>query len=201
MAIIDTHLPFNAESLIETVQKKDNFIRENAVYEQDIFLNEMYRELVLDSPVKPTYVLLMGDLNYRIKPFNNWSASATSLQLLNTLKNDPEQYTQLIKQYDEYWQQERKVNIYTLNEGINNMGPQFAPTCKMAKPRPVDQVNINSYKTGKFDQRTISHCDRILYTTLRPGAKLICTEYNRLDYGNTVKSDHAMVYGTYTFGF
>ena len=200
LAIIDAHLPFDAKSLKDSVLKQDDLIRDNSVYDQDIFYNEAYRTLVLDAPAKPVYVLFMGDLNYRIKPFNNWSSQATGTRLLETLRIDPNQYTQLIKQYDEYWQQAAKKNIYLFNEGINNNGPQFSPTCKMAKPRPIDTVDIFSYKIGEFYQRVPSHCDRILYTTLRStGPQLICVEYNRFDYGNTVKSDHALVYGTFTF--
>lgn len=198
LAIINCHFPFEPYSLMKAVSEKDTLIRDNAVYQQDIFFNEMYRKLVIDCDAKPNYVLLMGDLNYRIQPFENWAADKSAEKLLAALDN-PVLYSQLIHQYDEYSLQSEKGNIYKFNEGVNNVGPQFAPTCKMTKQRS-SELSIDSYRLGRENHRVPSHCDRILYKTVESRkVDLICTEYDRLEYGITNKSDHTPVIGTFTF--
>ena len=191
LAIVNTHFPFDSQSLTTTVIKRDLMIRQNAVLAQDRFFNEAYRELILDAPARPAHVLFMGDLNYRIDPFMDWSARETGAILLRTLETSPEQYAELIDRHDELRQQLRKGNLYPMLEGIENKGPVFAPTCKMEQTRTPGLFRIWDYSLGKSDQRVPSHCDRILHLNLT------CTEYSRFDHGVMAKSDHAGVIGVY----
>lgn len=191
LAIINTHFPFDATSLNKTVLKRDLMIRHNSIMLQDQFFNEAYRYLVLEAPVRPKYVLLMGDLNYRIDPFVNWSAYETGKILLETLQSSPEEYQKMVDQHDELRKQFRKGNLYPFLEGIDDRGPIFAPTCKMEKDRPAGSCRLEDYSLGKLDQRVPSHCDRILHQ------KMICLKYDRFDHGVMVKSDHAGVVGLY----
>src|SRR5690606_37377450 len=66
LAVINCHLIFNSKSLLEAELKKDMFIRQNEVLQQNICFNEIFRTLVLDLPTKPDYVIYLGDFNYRM---------------------------------------------------------------------------------------------------------------------------------------
>lgn len=198
VAIINAHSPFEPNSLIETVQKKNFMIRQTALFAQNNFYNEMYQKLVMESPARPQYLILLGDLNYRILPFQNYSAGQTGEVLLKTLSESPQEYSLLIDKHDELRLQIRKGNIYPMKEGIRDVGPHFAPTCKMCRERSPGEHKLTNYSLGKHDQRVPSHADRILYQNLETAArKLDCTEYDRFDYGVMVRSDHAGVLGTY----
>lgn len=192
LALINMHLPFNAASLIESTQKEDRYIRMNAVATQNIFLNNAYRKLVFENPAQPHYTIVMGDLNYRMIPFDNWSARETGEAILA----NPEQY----RQHDELTIEMQGGDIYPLNEGVGNVGPTFAPTCKMRKGRNIeDGIQLEDYNLGKHDARVPSYCDRILYQTYGAVPEMVCLLYDRFDEGMMNKSDHAGVYGLYSF--
>lgn len=181
LAIVNCHLPFDAQSLRDTVHYQDPYIRQDAVFVQNQFYNEIYRRLYKRSPA--CEMILMGDLNYRITPYVNWSAEQTGIDLLEHPEN--------ASAADELRYQMNKGNIYVLQEGIENRGPEFAPTCKMRKDR-TSEITIESYSLGKEDQRVPSHSDRILYTE-----GVTCLEYDRFDKGIMKRSDHAGVIGFY----
>jgi hypothetical protein len=105
-------------------------------------------------------------------------------------------------------------------EGINNEGPMFLPTCRL-KTLALDSSNgeisneekrsygIDFHRSGadpdnyamikKGKPRLPSWCDRILYRTpLSNKGMISCMIYDRMDYGNTVYSDHAPVIGLYS---
>ncbi len=85
-----------------------------------------------------------------------------------------------------------------LNEGVNNSGPLFLPTCKLRQGRDDVQCGIDSYRLGQEDQRTPSWCDRILFKQLDGcRGELSCILYDRWDYGTMNLSDHASVVGVY----
>src|SRR5665648_41607 len=125
LAIINTHFPFDSESLTATVQKEDLVIRQDAVLQQDRFYNQLYRALVMETPASPQYVLMMGDFNYRNYPMASWSAAETGKLVLEGRGAD----------FDELRQEFTKRNVYSFEEGIDDRGPSFAPTCKMVKNR------------------------------------------------------------------
>lgn len=192
LAIVNMHLPFDATSLSQTVEQKDAMIRQNAVFCQDQFYNEAYRKLVLEAPSRPDYSLVMGDLNYRMCAFIDWSAQKTGQVILNTLKDIPE-FIKLINTYDELRQEFKRGNIYTLSEGVEDSGPLFPPTGKLKHKRDPGEIDIDAYSLGKKDQRVPSFPDRILHSP-----EIKCTEYARFDNGIMTKSDHAAVIGIYS---
>lgn len=202
MAFIDVHLPFNASSLKESKDKNDPMIRQDAITNQNVCLNRTFRNLVLDLPVVPKYVILMGDLNYRIFPFLSLSAQETSNAILSS--TDRESLFNVYDDHDELKLQMMKGNIYKMDEGVNNQGPNFFPTCKMSHDRPVRSnvrdINTDDYKLGKDDQRVTSWCDRILtWSPDTSNVNLKCEYYNRMDTGMMIQSDHAGIIGQYTF--
>jgi hypothetical protein len=108
-----------------------------------------------------------------------------------------------------------------MSEGINNRGPEFAPTCYLSKTRvknlenhallkpynpnasftaPLIQHQVESVD---FQPNKINWCDRIFYGRFQRAYPLeyMCTEYNRIDDPDTVLklSEHSIVYGLYTF--
>lgn len=186
VAIINTHFPFEAHSLSEMISNHDKLVRQDALNNQNSFFNKVYRNLVANKDAYVSHAIVMGDFNYRMDPFVEWSATKTGYAILES-KN------QFLSDYDELWQQMSKGNIYIMNEGIDNLGPQFFPTCKMNKHRDTNQVSINSYNVGKDDSRVPSYCDRIIYSP----SGIECTIYDAIDEETTSMSDHAAVYGIF----
>lgn len=192
LAIINTHFPFDAESVANSVQQQNYSYRLAGVEAQNNFFNEFYRRLVQTSPANPDYVIVMGDLNYRMIPFRNWSARETGESILE----NPE----LHRSYDELTLSIRNQQVPEMMEGVGNIGPTFAPTCKMKKNRDNsdDRVYLEEYNIGKYDARVPSYCDRILYKSYTK-TRLVCLYYDRFDYGIMNQSDHAGVYGIFSF--
>lgn len=191
LAIMNVHLPMNSPSLSETVTWKDQKIREDQVLIQDMFLNAAYRKCILQAPANPKFVIVCGDLNYRFAPCINWSAKLTGEHILQSLPRLPF--------LDEFQESMRRGNIYSFEEGVNNVGPTFAPTCKMSKTRTAGNTTLESYSCGKQDQRVPSYADRILYNNrnVDPSKQIFCQNYDRWDFGVMVKSDHAGVFGEF----
>ena len=192
LAIINTHFPFHAESLLKSSDAKDYLLRLDSAAIQSSFFNELYQQLVIGAPADVNHVLLMGDLNYRMVPFENWSGTESG-ELILTSPN-------LYRSYDELFIEMNSGNVPLMQEGVNNTGPLFAPTCKMRKMRLNDAApDIQDYNIGKQDARVPSYCDRILYQNYGDSAPLRCLVYDRFDKGIMNKSDHAGVYGIYSF--
>ena len=187
LAIINVHLPFNSKSLKETKMNKDKLIRQDAITDQNTFYNSVYRNLVLNVKPNPTHLIMMGDFNYRIEPFINWSAVETGQEILNLTQT---KNFEIINKHDEYYQQINKKNIYVSDEGINNKGPEFYPTCKMRRNRE-NPYDLGSFNFGDADCRVPSYCDRILYQNLQ------CLKYERYDEDIIKQSDHAAIIGVY----
>ena len=93
------------------------------------------------------------------------------------------------------------------SNGQNNNG---SPTRKVRLANPerpfisdhplsIEERGNRMWNTGKWDQRSPSWTDRILYGTVQAGlGEIACTYYNRFDKGETMMlSDHAGVLGTY----
>lgn len=224
IAFINVHLPFSSQSLIDSTIKSDPMIRQNQVQIQNISFNEIYRRLVLDLPVKPDYVLYMGDFNYRIHGKqliqDGKITQITAYEISQIFERRPTLpvYQQFYKNYDELYQQMSNKYIYPFEEGINNQGPMFFPTGKLIKDRPEgyqdqgEDPNLEEpfhldrnrdpsscFKTGHIQQRCPSWCDRILYLSRENSSRpMKCLAYDRFDVGLTMKkSDHAGVIGLY----
>jgi len=195
LAIVNLHLPMNSQSLFEAVRTRDPHVRQDEVFIQDRFLNAAYRTCVLQAEAQPKFALVLGDFNYRFTPYVNWSARQTAEQIL--INPARRIYP------DEFQESRRKENIYSFEEGVNNQGPQFAPTCKMSKSRKAGSTDPSSYVFGKQDQRVPSYCDRILYNNLSSDSQkqIFCEKYDRWDFGIMSKSDHAGVTGIFTIRY
>lgn len=214
VSFMNAHLPFDAKSLVLAKQHQDPMIRQTALMEQNECFNIMIRELILNDTYEtfhgsykkiiPSFTIIMGDLNYRIQDTND--ASLIADRLLSDLNNPDKTVIREYLLYDELRIQMSKGNIYPFNEGINNSGPLFNPTAKMVHGRPSMTLDSNYtgqtfWKTGKWNQRAPSWCDRILYGSIQPSSsyKITCNVYDRFDIGSTIKlSDHCAVYGIYT---
>jgi hypothetical protein len=212
VSFMNAHLPFDAKSLIRTKQHQDPMIRQTALLKQNECFNTMVRELILNDTYEtfygsykkiiPTFAIIMGDLNYRIQ--NPTDASIIADRFLSDYGNPAKTVIHEYLHHDELRIQMAKNNIYTFNEGINNTGPLFEPTAKMVQGRPSMNSDTNYtgqtfWKTGKWNQRIPSWCDRILYGPIQSSSyKITCEVYNRFDIGSTIKlSDHCAVYGIY----
>lgn len=213
VSFMNAHLPFNAKSLVLTKQYGDPMIRQNALMEQNECFNTMVRELILNDTYEtfhgsykkiiPKFTIIMGDLNYRIQtPID---ASLIADRFLADYGNPAKTVIHEYLSHDELRTQMSKGNIYSFNEGVDNTGPLFEPTAKMVQGRPPlgphqNHTGDTFWKTGKWNQRTPSWCDRILYGPIQPSSyKITCEVYDRFETGATIKlSDHCAVYAIFT---
>lgn len=201
LAVINSHLPFDAKSLLKSREANDPIIRQNALFHSNICFNNIVRELIHDHKDNIDFVIFMGDLNYRIN--SNINAAILADKFLSDYDNPDKGIIKEYIKHDELRQQMAKENIYTFLEGVNDEGPVFEPTCKMVKGRD-ESCNLKSsavpaegsdcWNTGKHGQRLPSWCDRILYLNKSKNNTILCSDYNRFDYGETMlESDHAGV--------
>lgn len=210
LAIINSHLQFDASNLTDSVIHQDLMLRQDSLNKQNELFNEIYRNFILNTSIPNLSCIFVGDLNYRFIPVCNWSATRTFGEIFRLLNhfyfennNDDEteqekdEYKRMFHEFvlknDEYEQQRAKKNIYLLDEGVNNEGVFFPPTCKLNKKRETSEISMKSYKYGKTDQRVPSWCDRILYKNIR------CLKYDIFDVGNIKLSDHLALIGIFDF--
>jgi len=170
ISILNVHLPFSSVSLL-------NGSRHESVEWQFYVLQYFYNN---GLEYDPDFLFIVGDLNFR------------------TTKNilDPcffTNYNDFYKKYDELYLYSKYVIPFKINEGIENSGIDFAPTCKMNKDREPMSIN---YKLGKWGQRFPSWCDRILYTDF-VDFKTKCVMYERWEHSHMILSDHCAVLGTF----
>jgi hypothetical protein len=210
IGFICAHLPFNSKSIIDERLYNNKMLRQNELNITNTCFNKIIENLVLDNNINYDYIIYFGDLNYRISEHRPADIIANEL-----LSNELLYIKELYENFDELKCQMDKQNIYTFNEGIENKGPIFLPTCKMLKNRhftklnntklnntklnntKLNNTNLNniSWKLGKYNHRIPSWCDRILYKKYTDNNDNIkCIYYNRFDFGATMsKSDHAAV--------
>lgn len=202
IAFICAHLPFDAESLKQSLNRKDPHIRERAVAYSNCSFNYLLQELIFNVKLEDfstfaniEHIFFFGDLNYRVFSFEKGFEKRFLRASESTLRD-------IYMNNDELRQELNKGQIFlNFQEGITGKGPMFLPTCKMRKPRPdPDTITEISqlYNVGS-GQRQPSWCDRILYYNKGDiRMRIGCIAYDRLDAGETMKmSDHAAVYGIY----
>lgn len=193
LALICAHLPFDSTSLLLERKYKNQMLRQNAINKANICFNNIVEQLVLFKDPIPTHVIYFGDFNYRLADLRPATEIASEFRRES---NNKDFIRNMYTKHDELKEQMRRENIYSFSEGVDNEGPIFIPTCKMTKER--NGVEINSWETGRVNQRIPSWCDRILYrkfpNQVEDGRNLTCTYYDRFDVGMTMaKSDHAGV--------
>jgi hypothetical protein len=145
LAIINCHLPFGAYSLIRERMEQNKMIRQNQLNSSNVCFNYIFETAVVNSDLRPRHVIYTGDLNYRL------NAPVNSEKFISAMiENHSYEYIHdVYTSYDELYQQMEKGNIYYLEEGPENYGPVFYPTCKMVKGRNrelPDLVSNPNYK-------------------------------------------------------
>lgn len=189
ITFLNMHLPFEKYSILN----KGQYRKKEMLWQAEC-MSSLYEETI--EYFKPDYIILMGDLNFRNELLDEPNASTVAKKIFDR----PAFIIELIENHDELRKlinksYLRKRYVPILKEGVQNSGPIFLPTCKMAHNREhIDKVKEKAYLLGFFDQRVPSWCDRILYK----GYDLECLEYNRLDIGNMNLSDHAAVMGVFS---
>ena len=162
-------------------------------------LQQALKELVYTPPME--YVTIMG--SFSVGPTPCPLEVAIDAPHLCNRKYDP--FTS-------------SLDEFLLKEGIDNYGPMFPPTCYLTVNRepnhdssvitlkdfPSEAMN-NHHEVSEEDYQPgkAAWCDRIWYGTFQKAfnVQLICKTYDRLDdpQTNIRLSDHAIVYGFYTF--
>lgn len=168
------HLPFSSSSL------KDPVLRKTSADWQATCLQYIYKNLKGEDD---TTVFLAGDLNFRV--------DCPAAEMLFSL-DVPEKLTELYLNNDELKRYIEDKTVSYFLEGVDNSGPVFEPTCKLAQGVPSRDEKLK-YKIGKRGDRTPSWCDRILYDD----RSVICTKYYRFEKGNMNLSDHCAVVGEF----
>lgn len=186
IAFICCHLPFNSESLVKERFYNNKMLRQTELNSCNVHFNNIVDALVKMRSVIPSHVFFFGDFNYRVadpRPANEVAYDFDS--------EDSNTINALYIKYDELKEQMRRGNIYSFQEGVDNSGPTFKPTYKLSEDR--------KWKTGKWQQRVPSWCDRILYEKFsEDGHSITCLDYDRFDHGTVMsKSDHCAVVGVY----
>lgn len=185
---------------------------------------------------------IVGDLNYRVVKSNPYPIDSNNnskliyytnpdqvLKKISSLlkDNNRKKLKRYIADHDELTLFKRvSIDLKKFEEGINDLGPQFMPTCKMMINRNPKECgeNINfdekkrkekyvmkknrkkilttedeCYKFGNINHRVPSWCDRIMYQSKYKNIITIkCLEYNSFNgIGFVTQSDHNPVYGIY----
>lgn len=209
IAFLNVHLPFDSRTLdgsnrarIQTGVAHQNKAL-NALIE---YVQEQYRGI--------HYFFLMGDLNYRVLHRENQVDARAMYQLMS---ESAEQRRRVYETRDELKQSIDYGALPPFMEGIDNRGPEFMPTAKMARNRtPSGTTSAEAYKFGSNYQRNPAWTDRILYAshreleqTERPqrlkaeygriiegDGDITCFLYDRFESGRTMTlSDHSSVIG------
>ena len=196
IGFICAHLPFNSKSIIDERIYMNKMLRQNELNHTNTCFNKIIENLTLNCEYiskendKHDFLIYFGDFNYRLSDHRPADIVANEF-LLN--KNNTDYFLDIYNKNDELKEQMNRKNIYEFNEGIDNKGPLFLPTCKMLKNR---FKNNTYWKLGKNNHRVPSWCDRILYKkyNYNTNYNIKCIYYDRFDFGNTMsKSDHSGV--------
>jgi hypothetical protein len=210
LAVINAYVAFDkdsvkkARSAVGNYAKDENtigdpLVRQDALNYANICYNGIIRQLVLNLKVKPDYVILMGDLNYRTNQMDSFAETVASLFAKQANTSLPGFAKSYYEKFDELHQQMERGNIYKYDEGINNGGPAFAPVCVMKKKRNC-RSDPECWDT-KDEHIFPSWCNRILYKNYVSSDKMCCLLYNSFDEGDTMKkSKNQAVYALFQIG-
>lgn len=209
IAFLNVHLPFDSRTLDGSNRARI----QTGVAHQNKALNTLI-EYVQEQYRGIHYFFLMGDLNYRVLHRENQVDARAMYQLMS---ESAEQRRRVYETRDELKQSIDYGALPPFMEGIDNRGPDFMPTAKMARNRtPSGTTAAEAYKFGSNFQRNPAWTDRILYAshreleqTERPhrlkaeygriiegDGDITCFLYDRFESGRTMTlSDHSSVIG------
>lgn len=197
LTFINTHFPFDARSIKDERSTKYSQARKRELINANEFFINLHMATEQDFNEGDS-VFIFGDLNYRISAKNEQEEYLPATEVSEMLEHggNYEDTIRYLRSQDELLQsmKERPMSFYS--EGPDNQGPHFPPTCKMAKRRNQENClharSKECWKTGKFNQRVPSWCDRIIYR-----GEAECQKYDSFDSGIMKYSDHSGVYGVY----
>ena len=209
LAVINSYIAFDKDSVKKARTTVGNYpkdedivgdpmVRQDALNYANICYNGIIKQLVLNLKVKPDYVILMGDLNYRINQLSITAEMLADVFYRTGTGGTPGAAKEYYK-YDELREQMEKQNIYQYDEGVDNNGPSFAPVCVMKKGRDC-QTNYVGCWDISVNYILPSWCNRILYKSY-DRSKMCCLKYDRFDHGKTIKkAKNSAVYALFQIG-
>jgi hypothetical protein len=164
------------------------------------------------------YLLVGGNLNYRVKLTEKFKSIPALLESLQY------QYSKisrrLLAQYEEITAEFSSRAIEPMQEGVDNMGPTFPPTCTLSSARGPGclinrNLNFNKMGTGRYRNSQLNEscyisnanamysafgwCDRILYNTFNNKSPMKCTYYDSGDIftGDNIRGNYRSVFGIF----
>lgn len=223
IALICCHLPFNARSLIMERVYKNKMLRQNEINECNVCFNNIIENLVLFKEPSPTHVIYFGDFNYRLadprlasEVANDFLVKTNDFEFIRNMYINYDELREQMRRNNIYEFSEGISNqgptfiptCKMVKGRITEPGDQYDKDNSIYEEGKLNPENVKSpgiinktiegtdyWKTGAYDQRVPSWCDRILYRKFgTDGNNMICTYYDRFDVGAVMaKSDHAGV--------
>jgi len=183
------------ELIINSYAKADPIIRKNYLMERDIMFNKIVQDYIHDKDID--YAFVFGKLNYRLSMFSKSGDLLDTTKYAYTFERGTVDYHSYYSEADELRREMDLGNIYEFQEGINNRGPNFLPTCdrKLGRNKLCKE---ECFELGSNRLRIPSWCIRILYNNYNSLSQINCKVYDRFESGDTMTSStDAGVYGIY----
>lgn len=204
-AYLNVHLPSGAARLQVSRGLDFGTYRAATKAANTLCLVNAVRRCVQELPddERPDHVIMGGDYGCVID-INGKSAS--EIAQLVARDASPRAMAKLSKDHDELHSILSIPVFKGVQEGVDNAGPDFAPTWQLKRGRDEGCMSgtgknlARCFQMPGADQHSaIGWPDRILYQNLnRSVFSMKCDEYERFDAGNTRFSNHAAVLATFT---
>jgi hypothetical protein len=185
------------DSIKASVEKKDDMYRQSAINRSCSFINATIQTFTKDTLVTGImidYVFVLGDLGMRTRTYSpTGMLDIPKLLPLIETENNQNILNSLYTQYDELYLSKKANIVYNLQEGVNDKGPDFRPTCEYRKGRDKSCI------TGCYDISGIapSWCIRCSSLSLS-GKPVNCLKYMSIPSSNfTAQTSFAAIYSIY----
>lgn len=184
------------DSIVDSFIKDDPIIRKNYLMERDIMFNKVIQDYIHEKGID--YAWVFGKLNYRISLFDKSGNLLDTSKYAFAFERGTVDYLTYYNEMDELKREMDLGNIYEFQEGVNNSGPNFLPTCDRKLGRNI-LCKEECFDLGSNRIRTPSWCIRILYNNYNNLNSVInCKKYDRFESGETMTSStNAGVYAIY----
>jgi hypothetical protein len=165
---------------------------------------------------KVDMLFLCGSMNYKFTLGEKFQNIPRILEMMGYHYQSITRF--ILSRYDEIAQQFHLQNIDSFNEGINNMGPTFPPTCILSQSREEqckqvsnwNQNNFSNVRNDLYDPSCymfnnngnqsgkLGWCDRIFYNNFHTNMNLDCISYTTSDFPSfTMNNNHRAVLGLF----